>query len=691
MPMQWTTPTPIPPAAGAADPAWHFLTAVSAPEDAIVRPLLVTLAMTRQGARELMNARWNRGPGQHRPLLRKIADRLDAIDVDAVEVFLAADRHEFPIVGVEFDVQPDEMPFLGDIAALTRRHDGLWLAPAPLDEIGPLWAAAIVDYERRAIGPVPEPADHIAANAVVMAIIDDGIAIANDRFRRSAGETRVETFVSLRLAGGHVTAHRFEREEIDQLVANAGGDERMVYRMMDLIDPASDRRQPLRFSRSHGTHVLDLMAGDAWRGRPQTPEERPIIAVNVPSEAIEDRSDSLMPASLDRALREVLLAAVRLGIRMSVDPDAPSFPPLVLNLSFGMFAGPCDGMGKNERLLRRFLEIYRALPGAPRCEITVAAGNSFQSRAMANTHLATGEPLTLDWSVLPDDKTSSFVEIWLPERSSGGAEISVTLTPPGGPVSPPSRLGEMIDLSAGGDAAARIYHQEVSRQGGPAVREVVTLAVRPTTGDRPGVVVAPAGIWTLTLTGTPVEGVTVEVDIRTQRDDKVTFRPPRGRQSYFDDPNYRRFDATGRMINDTNGEVGPVTRSRTLNAYASGPEAGGPLLVAGVRRTDLSPALYSTAGPSAGGRPGPTVCAQSEGSPSHIGVLATGTYSGSVAAMRGTSVAAPQAARQIANAIAAGLPSTAGMAPLDPGVRDRLGTHRVDVVVSETEMRRFRV
>jgi hypothetical protein len=51
---------------------------------------------------------------------------------------------------------------------------------------------------------------------------------------------------------------------------------------------------------------------------------------------------------------------------------------------------------------------------------------------------------------------------------------------------------------------------------------------------------------------------------------------------------------------------------------------------------------------------GPDLAAVTDASPSLPGILGTGTYSGSVVRLNGTSVAAPQAVRALANEIAYG-------------------------------------
>ena len=96
-------------------------------------------------------------------------------------------------------------------------------------------------------------------------MIDDGIGIANDRFRDTAVTTRIRHFLDLSSpdAGGVVKATdellawSCTRGQIDDLLDQykdcPDGEER-IYRDLGLIDPAIDLRQPLRAAVSHGTH-----------------------------------------------------------------------------------------------------------------------------------------------------------------------------------------------------------------------------------------------------------------------------------------------------------------------------------------------------------------------------------------------------------------------------------------------------
>ena len=166
------------------------------------------------------------------------------------------------------------------------------------------------------------------------------------------------------------------------------------------------------------------------------------------------------------------------------------------------------------------------------------------------------------------------------------------------------------------------------------------------------------------------------VQLWVQRDDSLYGFPIRGRQSYFDIRSYRRFDHEGRD-NETDDPNCPVMRASTINAIATG---ASPIVMGGFERKEMKAAKYSSAGPvspALGVLPaisdGVTAMTVSEDSLVHTGVLGAGSRSGSVLAMDGTSVAAPQIARWVAGQLAAGNPgnraavqalATAAPAPL---------------------------
>jgi hypothetical protein len=156
---------------------------------------------------------------------------------------------------------------------------------------------------------------------VIIAIIDDGIGIANHRFRATAVTTRVKHFLDLSLVGARpeggideLLGRSWKAADIDALLARYPDDEEQVYRALGLIDTTSTVRQPLHAAATHGTHMLDTAAGYDWRiEKEETLANRPIIAVQVPTQVAENRSDAWMPQSLKRALDWILVKADELS------------------------------------------------------------------------------------------------------------------------------------------------------------------------------------------------------------------------------------------------------------------------------------------------------------------------------------------------------------------------------------------
>ena len=350
--------------------------------------------------------------------------------------------------------------------------------------------------------------DAITDDAVIIAIIDDGIGIAHERFRHCASHTRVEYFLDM---GTWATTpacaphaedfigRTWTRAQIDRCLAESAGDEEAVYRAMGLLDARAGGYRPLRFGLSHGTHVLDVAAGEDFRQPSQCApaRSRPILAVQLPADVVADSSGAAMVDALRHALHWIEHHARRLSRRRGHGSKTPV--PMVLNFSFGIFAGPHDGHGEVERELARFTERY----GPDRCRVVLPSGNGFQARAYAQVLARRRPAITVPpWCVQPDGRTASFVQIWLPQGEPGAQQVAVSLTPPhGGPASTmPTKLGCMLDWRSGEHTLARIYHVQVPRPDGDdreqsreQCREMITIALRPSADANDDPRVCPSG------------------------------------------------------------------------------------------------------------------------------------------------------------------------------------------------------
>jgi hypothetical protein len=496
------------------------------------------------------------------------------------------------------------------------------------------------------------------SNTVVMGIIDDGIAFAHERFRKIVGgkiESRVENWWLQDGPPSPATPPftdptppppppvpfgcELTRSQITGLLQNsviAGDvDEDLVYRKARLIDFQKPGHKSAAWRIAHGTHVMDLACGFD----PDPPRnDRPIICVQLPIRVTADTAGaSLFP--------HVFVAMWYILVRASQIPGAAN-APVVINLSYGRLEGPHDGTAD----LELAIEFLVAISGG-RLRVVLPAGNSYLSRTHAQVTFASdNEAEELRWRVLPDDQTPSFVEVWLPKRDFGtfASRLDVTITSPTGESHTLPEFGGPVKWGAAPFyAEAHFYFSLVTG------RTMFRLSARPTADLTPGAPLAPAGIWKIKLTNIALTGQTVHAWV--QRDDSLYGLPLRGRQSYFDDPDYERdrLDHAGRD-NEFDNNVSLARRESTISSIATG---AAPTVMGAYLGKEKVLAKYSSAGSRTAAPPRkPNAAAVGEDSRVHHGVLAAGSHSGSVVAMGGTSVAAPQAARSIADQLAGGGP-----------------------------------
>jgi hypothetical protein len=510
--------------------------------------------------------------------------------------------------------------------------------------------------------PVPSPNCKPPRGTVVVGIIDDGLPFAHHRFRGRNG-TRVEAVWVQDGEHAGTTYPPYGRElvasDIDALLGmpvDAGSvDEDELYRLAGVADFGGPGRKSLARRASHGAHVMDLAGGF----EPEDAPDWPLVGVQLPIATTADSSGATLAPYVIGGIEYIVRKAAEIAAARKAE-----CLPIVINLSYGVVAGPHDGTHKIEAAIDDIVSDHNAaFPHAP-LRVVIAAGNSHLARAHAVVAFrGAGDRAVLHWKVVPDDRTPSFVEIWLPVGPSAPGRVKVRITTPDGVVSGP--LGETPTTALQWIEDGKVLCQaSYHRVAPPTDRGMFLIALQPTArvegdddSDPPGPI-APSGVWRIELENV---GLTADdcVEAWIQRDDAPPGFPRRGRQSYFDHECYRRFDEAGREIEeDQPGCV--VRRAGSMNALATGRE---PVVIGGLLRRELRAAKYSAGGPvtepagaAAPHRLGPDALTVSDDSTVHAGVLAAGTRSGSVVAMNGTSVAAPRIARWIAGELAAGRP-----------------------------------
>ena len=519
------------------------------------------------------------------------------------------------------------------------------------------------------------------APKAIVAVIDDGIPFANRTYLNAAGKTRVSNcwLQSARSAGP--SAVPFGRElsngDIDALRTEHGRDEKAMYYAAGAIDAElPEMGNYLLRETTHGSHIMSLAAGKAL-GVSDEPsqDDIEIIAVQLPNTIAWDTSGFGKEMYMLSALHYVFERAKRIAEAHGVDEL-----PLVINFSYGWSGGRHDGHSEMDTAMQELLESRRVL--AP-TYLVMPSGNTYKDKMHANFQETkfVDDEINIGWQVQPDDRTSSYVEMWLPEGLDPEG-YTFEVTPPrgvtfgaapslalrGDPRFPRGDPRSFVNLRVGG---AVVGQMSVDKNRGTRWRAMVALAPSmPVTmpNDDPARW-APSGKWTLTLKRTAAAERLPQdayINIWAQRDDDPSELRTGGRQSYLVEldkaptqkpalPEYKQPLSLVRGFGSMNGVANAdfVTR------------------VAGYVQSSGNPASYSSAGgllntndpaPATWGKH-VEICAVSDRSPVLPGTVAQGVYSGARSILIGTSGAAPQVARSIVRALANGHDPMSGLAP----------------------------
>jgi hypothetical protein len=415
---------------------------------------------------------------------------------------------------------------------------------------------------------------------------------------------------------------------------------------------------------AHGTHVMDLACGPyyvqdtmctreaaepanpTWEDSQDAASQAQIIFVQLPMRTVQDTSGR-------NTMTQDVVNALTYIIAQCAD-DAQ----IVVNLSWGALAGPHDGSHLLERYIDKLIDFEEThhsvpLPGY-RLQITMPAGNGYQSRTHANFTLAPKASQLMQWRTEPDDATESYVEIWLPQDD----EIEVDITDPSGNVFPTVTQGDVryllgyhTPLLPGSVLGVCYNDAALNGQNG----HCVLLALAPTVSPDNTRTTAPHGVWTVKVTNVGLRDVVVDAYI--ERDDVALGTRRGARQSYFEDVRYDRMakdDDVKVDLDCVNPQAAYVRREGVFNNISTGQRT---FKVGGVRETDLEIAEYSPHHFYSARDKRPLTdtpvhyYATSEESHTLRGVRAAGTRTAGTVRLSGTSMAAPQIARDLFNAL----------------------------------------
>lgn len=535
--------------------------------------------------------------------------------------------------------------------------------------------------------PCPAPASTVKGDVVV--IIDNGLALAHADFLSGPDhQTRVAAFwrqdetqgphgraavsptpapldparagpVPADLGYGHELTSQAIQTAIATHTRNGRVDEDALYQHWQMWE--------LNHAAQHGTHVSSLVAGPLIYTRTLGTEDSPpdwqpahdlasrahLLVTQLDWASVADSSGGALSVSVMDALAWALS-------RCAADAH------VTINLSWGALAGPHNGSS----MLEAGMDQLIASSGRT-CQLVIPAGNAYQARTHANALLAPPaktpkgkqdttdkvHEVTLHWRLPPDDHSQSFLELWFevykqPTQSLN--KLQIELTPPGSskPL-PPVNLGDSkVWPSAAAPQVAVLFPQQ-SALGRPGSCALIALA--PTASWFKDTVTTVTGKWQVRIINKSTACVVVDAYI--ERDDVPLGVTDTGaRQSWLEDPHYDTSGGLGGFI-DHPDNPSLVRRSGTFNDIATGADT---VSVGGIRyfASAMDPmARYSPRSPDPdSGRPErahvqkiPDRLAVSDDHATLWGVRSAGTRSAARVRLVGTSMAAPQVARDRVN------------------------------------------
>jgi Subtilase family len=363
---------------------------------------------------------------------------------------------------------------------------------------------------------------------------------------------------------------------------------------------------------THGSHVAGAAIHPDAVG----------IGVHLPSKVLRDTSGGAMAVQILDGVRYILSSA------------GPK-DHIVINVSYGTYAGPHDGNSLLELALDELIKAYDG-----RLQIVFPSGNQYESRTHIKLRLdgQGAREKRLRWRVLPDDRTPSFVELWMMPQDAN--TVSIELKSPSGRTIGPINLGEQTQspFTIPCEITAALYFPKSNAMSAISVGALIALA--PTASTNGAGFFAEHGMWEILISST--EQREKFIAIYVERDDNFG-RPVRGKQSYFVDSQYER---TGRYPGQTVDDgTAFVMRDGSVNTVVNGQF---PISVGAYLSKERRASSYSGAGSSRLGEYRPHVMAVGDDSIVRAGKIGCGVFGNSRFRMNGTSVAAPQVTRQIA-------------------------------------------
>lgn len=404
----------------------------------------------------------------------------------------------------------------------------------------------------------------------------------------------------------------------------------------------------LRHRFLHGSAVLDLFVGPrplvartsgdpdrspTWAIESNQAERADIVFVQLPRDLVQDSTS----AGLTRCILD--------GLHYILSCAGPQTSRVVVNISDGSSRGSHDG----ESIIEAAMASLVAEQAARNRQVALvlAAGNSRDEERHAQfDRLPANQWCSVRLRLPPGCEAPSQLIIRIP-ATIGDAEIRVV--PPG---QDPDRQGIVRwgEAKAWPDGRQPACAVILPAPGIMATTEaLVTWA--PTDRFAAGVVRAPAGDWQIAVRSRSGSDEAVHFYIaRNQVNADALFR---GRQAFFlDDGGYDPDRHLRARKEDPDPPQSAIRRRGSLNSLATGPCGKGMVVAGSAFLRGRTRTGYSSEGPAPGGHPprrGPDILAPTDMSCALRGIVAAGTLTGQTVRVSGTSFAAPQVARALAN------------------------------------------
>lgn len=407
----------------------------------------------------------------------------------------------------------------------------------------------------------------------------------------------------------------------------------------------------LRQRMTHGGAVLSLFCGSPQpvvganpRGAEPGPDaaaRSDVVFVQPPRDALQDSSSG----SLGRYVLD--------GLAYILSCAGPATKRVVVNISDGSSRGPHDGTWIVTRAMEAMVAAERAKGRELR--IVVAAGNSADEQRHARIDVpARGRWTGVTLRVPPGSEMPTQVVLRIPAEAR---DLAIRIVPPDRAASGPGDPGTVRQgETACWPDAARPSCIAIFPKAAPGAASIEALVSwSPTQTESGAVPRAVPGDWRIEFLSPVACRHPIHLYVPRSRTNPGALA--RGRQAFFPDISPGSDHDPRRWLREADEDPhpprSPIRRSGTLNALATGREGAGIEVVGAKFGREDRRTRYSALGPSlpegSPARQGPDCLRAAETSRALRGIRAGGSTAGQIVRVTGSSFAAPQRAREIAN------------------------------------------